>query len=351
MIQIIDFGTVKYGPAKGGKASLYRIVSASGKFALTVSDYGATVINAELYDAQGKAHSLVKGYDTLDFYERAPGYLGAVVGRVGNRLRKGKFTLEGKEYSLFINNNGNHLHGGEFGFNKKLYNAECDDRSVTFSALSPDGDEACPGNLEYSVKYTVSDKGFSIEYFAETDAPTPVNLTNHSYFCFDNADSVEDYVFTCAADRYIPTDSTLIPTGEIKSVKGTVFDFRAPKKLAEAIESDDADIKTGLGLDHCLVFSQGYRAYTLKAQLKDPSTGIFLDYYTDMPAVQVYSGNYLNEKEFPFREGKAQAVHSALCLESENLIDAPNHEGFGNIILRPGEKLYSKTAYLFGFSK
>jgi len=351
MVEKSSFGIICYGPAKGGEAHLYRIYDKENGFVLTLSDYGATVINAEILDESGKAHSLVKGYDTLDFYVRAPGYLGAAVGRVGNRLRRGHFTLEGKEYSLFINNGDNHLHGGEFGFNCKLYSAEITDNSVTFSAVSPDKDEGYPGKLTYSVKYTVAGKGFSIEYCAKTDAPTPVNLTNHSYFSFDNTDSVEAYDFYCVADRYIPTDDGLIPTGEKKPVRGTVFDFRTPKKLSSAINSDDQDIAKGCGIDHCFVFPDGFDSKDLKAKLVDKKTGIYLEVFSDLPALQVYTGNYLNEKDFPFREGKEQVVHSAICLESENLIDAPNHEGFGNIILRPGKELYSKTTYLFGFTK
>ncbi len=335
----------RFGEIEGREVSLY--ILKNDNLEVTLADYGATIIRIRLTLKNGEVRDLVRGYDTLESYMNADGYLGAVVGRVGNRICRGKFTLDGKDYELYCNNGVNHLHGGKIGFDKKICDTVIGDDCITFSAVSPDGEEGYPGKLEYSVKYTLNDSKLSLAYHAVTDKATPVNLTNHVYFNLMGSGTVYTHRIKLDADRYIPTDDTLIPTGEIASVDGTPFDFREEKYLSAGILGSHKDITLGGGLDHCVVFTDRGDGMHERVCVKSPDGLITLKTYTDMPAVQLYSGNFLGNKEFPFRGGERQIKRAAFCLETEAMPDSVNHENFTNTILRPGEEYKTETVYEF----
>jgi aldose 1-epimerase len=336
---------VRFGEIEGREVSLY--ILKNDNLEVTLSDYGATIIRVRLALKNGEVRDLVRGYDDLDSYINADGYLGAVVGRIGNRICKGKFTLDGKDYDLYCNNGVNHLHGGKIGFDKKIYDAVIDGDSIIFSASSPDGEEGYPGKLDYSVKYTLTENALRLDYYAVTDKATPVNLTNHVYFNLMGAGTVYSHRITVDADRYIPTDDTLIPTGEIASVEGTPFDFREEKYLSAGILGSHKDITLGGGLDHCVVFTDRGEGMHERVKVTSPDGLVTLKTHTDMPAVQLYSGNFLGNKKFPFRGGEKQIKRAAFCLETEAYPDSVNHDNFTNTILRPGEEYKTATVYEF----
>ncbi|MBR2387537.1 MAG: galactose mutarotase [Clostridia bacterium] len=316
-------------------------------------DYGATVKEIHVPDRNGNFADVVAGYDSLDSYVNADGYQGAVIGRVGNRICKGKFTLDGKDYSLFINNGPNHLHGGEFGFNSKVWDVDTvgeDEPSIIFSYISPDGEEGYPGTLKVSVKYTLSsDNALSINYVASTDKKTIVNLTNHSYFNLGGYDSesIHSHELFLDAEYYLPTDDTLIPTGEIKSVKGTPFDFTTSKEIGRDILSNNQDLIFARGYDHCFYFGESENIVK-RAELYDKNSGRVMEMFTDQPAVHIYTGNYVNNEEYPFKGGVAQEEQTLVCLETEKMPDSINHDNFTNVILEPSE-VYDYTT-IFKFS-
>jgi aldose 1-epimerase len=334
-----------FGEIAGREVSLYIIKN--DYIEVTLSDYGATIIRVRLTLKNGEVRDLVRGYDSLDSYVNADGYLGAVVGRVGNRICRGKFNLDGKAYELYCNNGVNHLHGGKIGFDKKIYHTVVEGDSVIFSASSPDGEEGYPGKLDYSVKYTLSGNALRLDYYAVADKATPVNLTNHVYFNLMGGGTVYSHRITVDADRYIPTDDTLIPTGEIASVEGTPFDFREEKYLGAGILGTHKDITLGGGLDHCVVFTDRGDGVRERVQVTSPDGLVTLKTYTDMPAVQLYSGNFLGNKAFPFRGGEKQIKRAAFCLETEAMPDSVNHANFTNTVLRPGEEYKTSTVYEF----
>lgn len=334
-----------FGETDGREASLY--IMKNDCLEVTLSDYGATIIRVRLTLKNGEARDLVRGYDSLDSYLNADGYLGAVVGRVGNRICRGRFCLDGKVYELYCNNGVNHLHGGKIGFDKKIYDAVIDGDSILFSATSPDGEEGYTGKLDYSVKYTLSGASLRLDYYAVTDKATPVNLTNHVYFNLMGRGTVYSHRITVDADRYIPTDDTLIPTGEIASVEGTPFDFREEKYLSAGILGTHKDITLGGGLDHCVVFTDRGEGMHERVKVTSPDGLVTLKTYTDMPAVQLYSGNFLGNKDYPFRGGEKQIKRAAFCLETEAMPDSVNHDNFTNTVLRPGEEYKTATVYEF----
>ena len=334
-----------FGDIDGREVSLY--IVKNDNLEVTLSDYGATIIRIRLTLKNGEVRDLVRGYDDLASYMNADGYLGAVVGRVGNRICRGKFTLDGADYELYCNNGVNHLHGGKIGFDKKIYDTEIDGDSILFSASSPDGEEGYPGRLDYSVKYTLTENSLRLDYYAITDKATPVNLTNHVYFNLMGAGTVYSHRITVDADRYIPTDDTLIPTGVIASVEGTPFDFREEKFISAGILGSHKDITLGGGLDHCVVFTDRGDGMHERVKVTSPDGLVSLKMYTNLPSVQLYSGNFLGNKEFPFRGGEKQIKRAAFCLETEAYPDSVNHDNFTNTVLRPGEEYKTATVYEF----
>lgn len=326
-----------------------------GGMTVKILDLGATVADIRLDRGAAGEISVVRGYDTLESYLNADGYLGAVVGRVGNRIAKGRFTLDGNEYTLFCNNGENHLHGGKFGFDKHIWRAEVKDAeepSLTLTCISPDGEEGYPGSVVATVRYTLTARGgLRLEYLAVTGAPTPINLTNHMYFNLNGEGNILDHTLMLAADRYLPTDPGLIPTGEIKSVAGTPFDFRAGKTVGSDINSDCRDLELAGGYDHCMLFAGAQDPESdERAVLRGDVSGITMRMYTDRPGVQLYTGNFLGDPRFPFRGGEPQAKRAALCLETEAAPDAVNQPALNDIcntVLHPGDVYRSFTEYVF----
>ena len=331
----------------------YTLCNSSG-MTVKLLDYGATVKEIHVPDKNGKFADVVAGYDTLDSYRLADGYQGAVIGRIGNRICKGKFSLDGKDYDLYINNGPNHLHGGKEGFNAKLWSAEMTDEnelSVQFSYVSPDGEEGYPGTLDVSVKYTLTENNsLSINYVATTDKKTIVNLTNHSYFNLGGYDSgsIYSHLLSIDAPYYLPTDKNLIPTGEIRSVKGTPFDFTEAKEIGRDIDADCEDLKTAGGYDHCFYFGDGADGKLVKrAELYEPDSGRFMEMYTSQPGVQIYTGNFVNNPDFPFKAGVVQKKQTLVCLETQKMPDSINHGNFTSVVLDAGERYDYTTVYKF----
>jgi aldose 1-epimerase len=319
--------------------------------------YGAIITSVRVPDRDGQRADVVLGFDTIDGYLGTHPYFGAVVGRYGNRIAKGRFTLDGKTYQLATNNGPNHLHGGVRGFDKAVWRGEPVDRSdgsasVAFTHTSPDGDEGYPGTLNVRVTYTLTAANeIVIEYEATADKPTPVNLTQHSYFNLAGAGTgdILQHRLTIDADRFTPVDATLIPTGELATVAGTPFDFRQPTTIGARIDADDQQIKNGNGYDHNFVLNRtGGLAHA--ARLEDPSSGRTLDVSTTEPGVQFYAGNFL-DGTITGKGGRVYKRRFGVCLETQHFPDSPNHPDFPSTILRPGERFQSKTVLAFGVMK
>ncbi len=314
--------------------------------------FGGRLCELFVPDRNGVLADVIGGYDELSFYEHQGDDQGALIGRVGNRIARGKFSLDGKEYTLECNNGENHLHGGFDGFQKKLWEvvAECDN-SLTLRLFSPDGEEGYPSDLTVEVTYLLTEEnGLRISYRAESDRATPLNLTNHAYFNLGGYDAgeIRPLRLWLDADTYLPTDAGLIPTGEIRSVSGTPFDFRVPKSICEGIDLPDDDLLTAGGYDHCLNFTGGATEVpVLRGELYDPASGRVMEIYTDAPSVQLYSGNFLGDGTRPFKGGVEQRKQSLLCLETQRMPDSVNHPHFTDTVLREGEVFVSTTEYRF----
>ena len=332
-----------WGEHDGKKVYLFTLVNNNGD-TVTITNYGGAVTSFITPDKNGNTSSIIVGFDSLQPYLQQPPYFGALIGRYGNRLGNAKFTLDGTTYQLAANNGKNTLHGGLKGFDKNVWDATIPSDSVpslTLNYVSKDAEEGFPGNLNVTVHYTLTDDdGLKIEYDAETDKPTPVNLTNHSYFNLsgDVSNSVLDETLMIDADKYTPVDTSLIPTGEIKSVKGTPFDFTSPKKIGQDINSVPG------GYDHNFVLNKTDSSLQKVAELSDSISGRTMDVYTTQPGLQFYTGNFLDGK-FTNRGGKPLTQHSALCLETQHFPDSPNKPNFPSTILKPGEKYHQVTIY------
>jgi len=314
---------------------------------------GATIVRVQVPDAKGQIGDVVLGADKVEPY--LGDYLGSVVGRYGNRIAKGKFTLDGETYTLATNNGENHLHGGIKGFNSKIWKAKAtktkETASVTFSCLSPDGDEGYPGNLDMKVTYTLNeDNELSITYAATTDKPTVVNLTNHAYFNLAGAGqgTILDHIVTLNSDFYTPVDDTLIPTGEILSVKGTPFDFTEPRPIKHGFDKLNNVPK---GIDHNIVLRNISTpcGMHLVAKVKDAQSGRTMEVRSTQPGVQFYTGNFL-DGSFVGREGAYQQ-YAGFCLETQHYPDSPNNAHFPTTALRPGQKYLEKTTFKFSVEK
>ncbi len=349
MIKKDLFGILK----DGREVYAYTLINQNGMEVKIIS-YGGALVSVKVPDRNGCFTDVIGGYDCLESYVGGDGYQGALIGRWGNRINKGKFSLEGKEYSLFINNGPNHLHGGEFGYNAKIWDVtelDGEEPSLKLHILSPDGDEGYPGNLDLTVTYTVNkENGLVLRYYATTDQTTILNLTNHCYFNLRGyaSGSVYPLELWLDADTYLTTDADLIPTGEIKSVEGTPFDFRVAKTVGRDICADQIDLKLAGGYDHCLNFVGGETVEPVKrGELYDPETGRVMTLYTNQPCVQLYSGNFLKNEAYPFKGGYRQVPQTLMCLETQHMPDAINHENFTNCVLKPGEIYDYTTEYRF----
>jgi aldose 1-epimerase len=317
-----------------------------------LTNYGARITAIKVSDRNGKMADVILGHSSVEGYINAQDrpYFGAVVGRYGNRIAKGKFTLDGKVYELATNNGVNHLHGGNIGFDKQVWNAETEGvNAVVFTFKSHDGEEGYPGNLDISVTYTLTDENeLKISYFATTDKATPVNLTNHAYFNLagEGSGSIVDHEMMINADAFTPVTDALIPTGEFRPVKGTPFDFKASKPIGRDINQKNTQLEYGNGYDHNFVLNKGTGGMTLAAVLCEPKSGRVMETYTDEPGVQFYCGNFLSGC-LTGKSGKPYSFRSGLCLETQHYPDSPNQKNFPSTILKPGEEYKTTTIYKF----
>jgi aldose 1-epimerase len=335
--------------ADGTAVDLYVLTNTQGMIA-KVMTYGAILTELDVPDKNGKLGDVVLGFDNLKGYLAGHPYFGATVGRVANRIAKGKFTLKGKEYKLAVNNGPNALHGGNKGFDKVVWKAEPveakDGVAVKFTYRSPDREEGYPGTLTATVTYTLTNQNaLQLDYTAKTDKATPVNLSNHSYFNLAGPASgdILKHELTLVANEYTPVDSTLIPTGAIKSVKGTALDFTSPAAIGSRIGKLKG--KPG-GYDHNYVLAKDGKRLTLAARAREPNTGRVMEMYTTEPGVQFYTGNFLDGKQ----KGKGGVVykkHQGFCLEAQHYPDSVNHANFPSVILEPGKMYKQTTVYKF----
>ncbi|WP_460975018.1 aldose epimerase family protein [Spirosoma knui] len=337
--------------ADGQEADIYTLRNEAGMEA-KITNYGGILVSLTAPDKNGTFEDVTLGFDSLATYEKGSPFFGALVGRYGNRIAKGKFTLDGKEYTLATNNMGNHLHGGLKGFDKVLWTAtpvEGNEPALKLAYTAKDGEEGYPGNLSVEVTYTLQkDNALKIDYKATTDKPTVVNLTNHSYFNLTAGKSdILGHELTINADRFVPVNETLIPTGELKPVAGTPFDFTKSAVVGARInDSTDTQIKYGLGYDHCWVFTDNSNKLKQGATVYEPTSGRMMEVLTTEPAVQFYTGNFLDGT----LTGKGNVVYkkrTGLCLETEHYPDSPNQPKFPTTTLKPGETYQTTTVYKF----
>lgn len=333
--------------ADGTPVDLYTLISPA--LEVKITNFGDRIVTLRTADRRGVVDDVVLGYDTLEPYLTGRPFFGAVVGRYANRIAHGRFTLDGKTYELPINNNGNSLHGGLVGFDKRLWRGRVVPNGVLLSYLSKNGEEGYPGNLTATVRYTVVRNELRVEYGATTDQDTVVNLSNHSYFNLAGAGNgdILGQELTIAADRYTPLNMNQIPTGELRSVAGTPFDFRTPHAIGERIDGDDDNLKLGHGYDENWVLNGRVPGKaTLAVTAYDPNSGRVMEVLTDQPGVQLFSGNFLGP--VTGKGGRQYAPRTAFCLETQHFPDSPNHSDFPSTVLRPGHAF--KTTTIFRFS-
>ena len=342
------FGTLP----DGREAYLFTLRNAAGMEA-RITNYGGFIVSLTAPDRAGKQANVVLGLSSLADYLKAPSSLGPIIGRFGNRIAGGKFTLDGHEYTLATNNGGNHIHGGKVGFNQKLWTATTADGpepALTLRYTSPDGEEGYPGTLTVAVTYTLKkDNALAIDYQATTNKPTVLNLTNHSYFNLSGQqrDVLSD-VLMVNADQFLPATKAQIPTGELRPVAGTPFDFTKPTPIGARInDTTDVQIRYGYGYDHCWVFTDKSPKLKLGATVYDSQSGRLLTMYTTEPAVQIYTANHLNGSQ----RGPAGVPYTrrfGICLETHHFPDSPNQPAFPTTTLRSGQVFKSTTVYRFG---
>lgn len=347
--------SASFGKATDGtEVQLFTLTNAAGLKA-TISTYGGTLTSLLVPDKDGKLSDVILGFDNVSGYlspefKKANPYFGALIGRYGNRIAKGKFTIEGHAYQVGVNNNGNSLHGGNVGFNQKIWTAKpgtsADGQTLTLTYLSKDGEEGYPGNLTVTVVYTLTAaNALKIDYTATTDKATPVNLTNHAYFnlALGQSQDVLAHQVTIPADRYTVVDDKLIPTGELKPVKGTPFDFTTPHAIGERIAQVPG------GYDHNWVLNQATGQHSA-ATVYEPTTGRTLEVTTDEPGVQFYTGNFL-DGTLKGKNGVVYGKHAGFCLETQHFPDSPNQPKFPSTVLKPRQTYHTTTSYTFGVRK
>jgi aldose 1-epimerase len=323
------------------------------KIEVQVMTYGADVISLKVPDRTGKVQDVVLGFDDpAGYYENAhskgAAFFGPIVGRYANRIAHARFSLDGKEYGLTRNNGDNTLHGGPGGFHNRNWTGKVIPDGVELKYLSRDGEEGYPGNLSVTVRYTLNGSDLKIDYLATTDKPTVLNLTNHSYFNLSGQGqgTILAEQLKLNASRFTPVDSGLIPTGELKSVAGTPFDFRKPHSIGERINADDDQIRLGHGYDHNFVIDGGGKGLVEAAEVYDPASGRVLTVLTTEPGVQLYTSNFL-DGSIKGKGGVAYPRNAALCLETQHFPDSPNHPAFPTTVLKPGGEFHSTTIFRF----
>ena len=337
--------------ADGVSVDAYTLTNKNGA-KVKIITYGARVVSIEVRDREGKLGDVALGYDDILGYEKDSSYLGPIVGRYGNRIAKGRFTLDGVTYTLATNNNGNHLHGGLRGFDKVVWTAKgsvvAEAARLRLTYLSKDQEEGYPGNLSVTVIYTWTDRNeLKIEYSAQTDKPTVLNLTNHAYFNLAGAGvgDILNHEMRINALRFTPTDATSIPTGELRSVKGTPLDFTSAQLIGARIEEKYEQLISGSGYDHNFVLNKPSGKLGLAAEVYESKSGRVLRVYTTEPGVQFYSGNFLNGAIG--KQGLAYPRRSGFCLETQHYPDSPNKPRFPSTVLRPGGRYTQTTIYQF----
>jgi aldose 1-epimerase len=349
-------GTIKketFGKTTGGEQiDLYSLKNKKG-MEVSIANFGATVVTLKVPDRGGKATDIVLGYDTLDGYEKGTSYFGATVGRYGNRIAGGKFSLNGKTYTLPKNNGENTLHGGIVGFNKRIWKArEIDSKegeALEMSYLSADGEEGFPGNLSAKVVFTLPTERneLKIDYTATTDKDTVLNLTNHSYFNLagEGNGDILDHVLTLHAKEFTPVDKGLIPTGELPNVAGTPMDFNSATAIGKRINESYEQLVFGKGYDHNWVLTRAGSGLVIAAEAYDPKSGRKLEVLTTEPGVQFYSGNFLDGAKG--KGNKPYPQRAAFCLETQHFPDSPNHPNFPSTVLKPNQDFHSQTVFRF----
>ena len=335
----------------GAQATALYILK-NGHAQAAVTNYGARLVSLIVPDKTGNPTDVVVGYDNINNYLHQPDtYFGAIVGRYGNRIAKGHFKLNGKQYTLATNDGPNSLHGGKKGFDAGIWTGkQLSDKSVQLFYLSTDGEEGYPGNLQVKVTYTLTDSNtLRVDYEATTDKATVLNITNHAYFNLNGqgSGSINDHVLQLNADAYTPVDSTLIPTGKIEPVAGTPFDFRQPTAIGARINDNNQQLKFGHGYDHNFVLNKSKDSLGLAAIVQGDKSGIVLTVRTDQPGVQFYGGNFMKGTN-PIKAGKKDDYRSAFCLETQHYPDSPNEPSFPSTELKPGETFRSSTTFTFG---
>jgi aldose 1-epimerase len=347
----MEITTEPFGTLPDG-TPVARWVLHNGRVAVAVLTLGGIVQSVRVPDRDGVPGEVALGFPALDgytsaAYAAASPYFGAIVGRYANRIARGRFALDGREHQLALNDPPNTLHGGARGFDQRVWSAGEVPDGVRLERVSPDGEEAFPGTLAVAVTYTLDDRDrLTIATTARTDAPTVVNLTNHAYWNLAGDGSVLDHEVQVAASRFVPIDATLIPTGELRDVAGTPLDFRAPTALGARIEADDEQLRHAGGYDHSLAVDRTADGVGPAASLRDPASGRRLDVLTDQPAVQLYSGNFL-DGTLTGHEGRVYARRTGVAFEAQHLPDSPNHPAFPTTVLRPGEAYATTTVYAF----
>jgi aldose 1-epimerase len=338
--------------SNGREVTLYTLHNKSGA-TVTITNLGAALVSINVPDRKGVFGDVLLGHDDAQGYANDNSFLGFIVGRYGNRIGKGKFSLNGKNYQLDINDGENHLHGGKDGFHRKLWKATVNENSaiasITMRYFSPDGEQGYPGNVTLDVTYRWNDNNqLTIEYVGTTDEPTILNPTSHGYFNLTGnpKNTVLDHELMIVADRYTPVGAGLITTGKLESVEGTPLDFRAAKKIGAKINEPFEQLQLGKGYDHNWVLNSYDKTVRLAATVYDPQSGRFMEVLTDQPGLQFYSGNFLNGS-LTGKMGIAYQYRTALCLEAQHFPDSPNKPGFPSVVVRPGEMYRQTTIYQF----
>lgn len=338
-----------FGKIAGKTVELFTLKNSKGMEA-AITNYGGIVVSLKTPDKAGKMADIVLGFDSLEGYTKEHPYFGAIIGRYGNRIAKGRFRLNGVEYKLATNNGPNALHGGLKGFDKVVWDVvAADERSVELRYVSKDGEEGYPGTLTATVKYTLTDANeLRIDYTATTDKDTVVNLTNHSYFNLagEGQGDILGHLVEIHADRFTPVDAGLIPTGELKPVAGTPFDFRQPHAIGERIQAKDEQIERGKGYDHNFVLNGEMGRLRPAARVVEPKSGRVMEVLTTEPGIQFYTGNFL-DGSVKGKGGKAYQFRYGFCLETQHFPDSPNQPTFPTTVLKPGETYKSTTVYKF----
>ncbi|MCD6338927.1 MAG: galactose mutarotase [Verrucomicrobia bacterium] len=347
-------GTITKAPfgklPDGRQVYLFTLRNSRGAEA-RIMNYGGIVVSLKMPDRNGRFDDVALGYDRLEGYLTNSPYFGALIGRYGNRIAKGRFTLDGKTYQLAVNDGPNHLHGGIKGFDKRLWEAEMERTpegpALKLHYLSPDGEEGYPGNLDVEAVYTLTeDNELRLDFAATTDKPTIVNLTHHSYFNLACEGTILDHQVKIVADAFTPIDATLIPTGEIRPVKDTPFDFNEPTPIGARINQNDVQLQYGKGYDHNWVIKKPLGALGLMARVYEPKTGRVMEVLSTEPGLQFYSGNFL-DGTIVGKGGRVYVHRSGFCMEPQHYPDSPNKPNFPSVVLRPGQVYRNTIIYRF----